>query len=536
MEIRWDSARLADLAANLEGKGALLMALRNDMIDTCDRAGRSAVDSTAMVIASLWAESSAEELVVRQRLLIDAENQLLWDLTPPPLDNERRAPLRSRTADDISAELDAALDQLATPPAGLSDGATPSAELRVIELTYELAVAHRNRALLDRQVPDASPSLSALIDYLGYELAITRPAPHLDWQRVAAATAAIRRLLDESWFADVGREDLLAIHEILADLAGPELDAVIRGLSDDEIYRWFHEFDGVRGGNVSTDEEASLFETLAAAASAATLFRLAGAEGGSRFMQIADAVRRKAPAEVGLEFIEACAAHASASDAALLAALAGLAALDRRHRNISATSLQLHGLLQPLSAATAGFLGRQAVERDDPVIVEFFEGVGSAIDTAVKTLGELTVVGLADRDRFRQTWSEVGGIAGLAFSDPGDFLQIVLDIETLRRNPARWTGSTLAGFLTAGIGRLARFGRLGALAGSTAAWLERLSDTAIISRPRLQLRVRHVSRMLDRVGIALDATAVSEAIAQLARVDEHLDELEETCPAPAGSD
>lgn len=542
MEIRWDTARLTNMALNLEGKGSLLMALRGDMIDTCARVGRVAVDSTAIVIASLWAESSAGDLLIRQRLLTEAETQLLWDLNPPPPHDKFRAPVRARMADDIEAELDAALDQLtaldhlARAPAGLSGETAARAELRVIELTYELAVAKRNRTLLDRRVPDASQSLSDLIDYLGYEMAVSQPVPHLEWQRVAGATSAVRRLLNESWFSDVGRGDLLTIHEILAGLAGPELDAVIRGLSDDEIYRWFHELDGVRGGNLSEGEEAVLFDTVAAAASAATLFRLAGAEGGSRFMQIATAVQRTAPAEVGIEFIEACAAHASASDESLLAALGGLAALDRRHRTVAVTSLHLQGLLDPLSVATTAFLERQTIERDDPVVVEFFAGVLGAIGTAVRTLGELTIVGLVDRDRFRQTWSEVGGIASMAFTDPGEFLEIVVDVETLRRNPARWTGSVLAGFLTAGFGRLARLGRLGGLAGSTARWLKRLTDKVIISGPRLQLRARHVSPVLDRVGVALDAAAVSEAMEELALVDEHLEELGEICPVVPGTD
>lgn len=526
MEIRWDTARLAGMAANLEDKGAMLMALRGDMIDTCARVGRPAVDSTAIVIASLWAASSAEDLLTRKRLLTEAETQLLWDLTPPSPAANLRAPLQARTANDISAELDAALARLASAPANLSERTAARAEFRVLELIYELAVAERNRALLERQVPDASPSLAALIDYLGYELAVSQPVPHVDWQRVAETTAEVRHLLDESWFDDVGRRDLLAIHELLGGLDGLELDAVIRGLSDDELYRWFHEFDGIRGGNLSELEEAALFETLAAAASAATLFRLAGAEGGSRFIEIATAVQETAPAEVAIEFIEACAASGSASDEALLAALAGLAALDPRHRHISATSLQMQDLLAPLSTATTGFLQRQMVERDDPLVIEFFEGVGSAIGTAAVTLGELTVVGLVDRDRFRQAWSEVGGIVGRAFADPGDFLQIVLDIETLQRNPARWTGSALAGLLTAGFGRLARLGRLGIPAGSAAGWLERLADTPIISGPRLQLRTRHVSPALDRVGVALDAAAVREAIAELVLLDGYLEELD----------
>jgi len=526
MEIRWDTVQLEELAASVERKGTRLMALRGDVMQISARVGRPAVDSSTMVIASLWAEDSAADLTARRQLLSEAEEQLLWDLAPPSPRERYRAPLQSRAANVIEADLDAALGWLATASGTPFDRTAAGAELRVIELTYELAMAERNRSLLERNLPDASSSLSDLIDYLGYEMSISQPVPHLDWRRVAAATTEVRRLLDESWFDDVGRKDLLSIHEIVADLAGPELDAVIRGLSDDEIYRWFHEFDGVRGGNLSEAEEAALFDTLAGAASAATLFRLAGAEGGSRFMQIATAVQRTAPAEVSMEFIEACSAHASASDEALLGALAGLAALDPRHRNVVVASLRLQGLLDPLSAATTSFLDRQTVERDDPVVVEFFAGIGAALGTAVVTLGHLTVAGLTDRDRFRQSWSDVGGLAGLAFTDPDDFVLIVLDIETLRRNPARWLGSSVAAFATAGAGRLARLGHLGKLAGTANRWLKRLSDTVILNGRRLQLRAGQVPPVLDRVGVALDASTVSKAIAELALVDGYLEELD----------
>jgi hypothetical protein len=535
MEIRWDTTRMGELAANLDTKGTRLMSLRGDVTETCARARRPPVDLSTLVITSLWAESNAEGLVIRQGLLNDAEAQLLWDLTPSPPPGKSRAPLRSRAAEDIEAELDAALGQLSAAPdaTGL---VIARAEVRVIELTYELAVAERNRLLLEHRLPDVSTSLSELIDYLGYEIAKAQPVPTLDWHRVAEATTAVRRLLDESWFGDVGRADLLAINDVVAGLEGPEFDAVILGLSDDELYRWFHEFDGVRGGNLSEAEEDALFDTFAATGSAATLLRLAGAEGSSRFLQIADAVQRTAPSEVGMEFIEACAAQAADSEEALLATLAGLARLDRRRRNIVGASLHLQGLLDPLAMATTAFLERQTIERDNPIVVEFFAGLGAAIGTAARTLGELTVAGVVDRDRFRDSWSAVGGLVGTAFTDPADFVEVVLDIETLRRNPARWTGSAAAGLLTAGVGRVARPGHLGKMTGSAAAWLERISDTVILSGRRLQLRAGHVPPALDRVGVALDAAAVSAAISELALVDEYLDELADECAPSASTD
>ncbi len=526
MEIRWDTARLLELSANLDGKGTLLMARRGDVIEACARVARHPIELRALVIAALWAESRAADLKARQRLLTAAESQLLWDLAPPPPDDRSGPAIRSRDLQDIEDDLDVALRQGASIAASASGLAQAQAGRRITELMYELAVAARNSSLVARRVPPSSSALSDLIDYLGYEIALMQPDPHLDRRRVAGATSAIRRLLDESWFRDVGRTDLLTIHEILANLAHPELDAVVRELSDDELFRWFHELDGVRGGNLSDAEEAELFDMLARAASAATLLRLARAEGGSRFMQIASAVRRAAPPHVGMEFIEACVAHASDGDEALIAALAGLAALDRRRRNVVVASLHFQGLLDPLSAATAVFLDRQKIERDDPIVIEFFEGLGSAIGTAVLTLGELTVAGVVDRDAFRSSWSQVGGLAAMAFTDPRRFGAIVIDLETLRRNPARWTGSAAAAFAASGAGRLARAGHFGKLTGSAARWLKRLADTVIINGKRLQLRGGHVPPVLDRLGVALDAAAIREAVTELALVEGHVGEID----------
>jgi hypothetical protein len=112
MEIRWDTARLEEIAVDLGDKGTSLMALRGNMIETCARVGGTAVDSTAMVIASLWAQSTAEDLLDRTRRLREAETQLLWDLGPSATRHGLQAPLRARAASAIERELDTALNQL----------------------------------------------------------------------------------------------------------------------------------------------------------------------------------------------------------------------------------------------------------------------------------------------------------------------------------------------------------------------------------------------------------------------------------------
>ncbi|MCP3973821.1 MAG: hypothetical protein GY720_04945 [bacterium] len=529
MDIRWDTSRMAELAVSLDNKSRALAAHRLDMHELCSRLG-AAVGLRHLAIASEWADRRSHDLMERRRMLSEAEETLLWHLDALPPVEPALPRLQSRSTEHIEADLDAAFERLARLSNGVATTAGNRAELRCAELTYELGVAQRNEYLLAESLPhpDVVAAFTEVIDFLGYQIARARPRPTPDWQRVARMVDEIRRLLDESWFSDVGRGDLLAIQQILAGLAPVEIDAVLSRLNTDELYRWFHELDGVRGGNLSETEEAELFAVIARSAGAQALFRLANAEAGTRFGAIAAAVRNEAPLEVALEFIEICAAEAAQSDDALVATLAGLAGLEPRHRTVAATALAEAGLLAQLGAATDAFIRRQSIERNSPLIVEFFEGLLGAIGGAALTVADLSLVGIVDRHRFREAWSSMGGVVGLAFHDPIEFAEIVLDIETLRQNPARWAGAVSSEFVSAGIGRLARLGRLGRLARIASRWLKRVGKFVLLETERVSLRAQHVAATLQEIGGAASAAAVRDALDDLEELEDQVEDLEES--------
>lgn len=529
MEIRWDTSHMAELSAGLDDKSRMLAEMRLDVHGICHRHDSLAPHLRQMVIAAAWVEDRAEDLMVRRRRLLDAESGFLWQLQARSPVDAARPPLRSRSSESIEAQLDGAFETLAWLANGLPDISTSRAELRVAELTYELAVARRNEYLLGVDLPEPAVVgvFTEIMDHLGYQIARSRQAPPLDWRRITAAAGEIQQLLDESWFGDVGRADLLAIQEALQELDSAEMDAVIDRLSSDELYRWFHELDGIRGGNLREPEESELFAIIARTAGAATLFRLAGAERGTRFHVVAAAVRAQAAPEIAMEFIEMCAAEATATDDALVAVLAGLAALDGRRRTVVATSLAEQNLLDPLALATAALVSRQSIDRDSPIVVEFFEGLAGALLGAATTLGELSFLGLVDRHRFREAWSNMGGVIQLAFDDPVSFIETVLDIETLRHNPARWSGAAATDVVSVGVGRLAKIGRLGRFAQTAARWLRRVGDLVLIDTKRLSVQTRHVTAALQEFDAATTAAAIRGALAELTEIESYIRELDD---------
>jgi hypothetical protein len=481
-----------------------------------------------MVIAALWAEHAAEAIRQRVGALREAEAELIWHLAGQARPDRFRADLRARSREAIVADLELAMHAI-EPTVGPKPGSKdPPENHRVLRLIYELAVGEHRRLLLAPEAPPPQPmgELVALINYLGYQVARSRPTPAIEWSRVFTALDAIRSYLDESWFADVGRTDLELIRMELESLSAPEFDAAVSLLSDAELYRWFHELDGVRGGNLDPAEEATLFEMIAGRASPATLLRIALAEGGSRFVEITAAVRAAAPLETAMEFIELCAAGAVQSDQLLVASLAGLAALSEGSRRIVLTSLRGDGILDSLAAAATSFIEANSTNRTDPLIVEFFKGLLTAVGDGASAMADLTIVGLVDRHQFREAWSSLGRVVGLAVTNPAEFLAVVIDIDTMRRNPARWLGATTADVATIGIGKLARLGRLGRAARALADLLQRLGDAPILRAGRLQLEAGHLSDVIGHLNGAAAALDLRVLMAQLATVQATTAQLE----------
>ncbi|NND04425.1 MAG: hypothetical protein HKN91_16740, partial [Acidimicrobiia bacterium] len=375
--------------------------------------------------------------------------------------------------------------------------------------------------------PDLSVigELQRLIDFLAYEMARQRPDTVVDWNAGIQAADQIKRLLDESWFRDVRRTDLIAISEIFGGMAGGDLDAVIAQLEDAHLYRWLREMDGIGGGNLTVNEEQSVFRSIAQHASAATIFRVANAEKGAKFPEIAQAVESSAPPAVAIEFIELCAAAASNSTLALTAALSGLVALTAAERVVAYTALMRSGSAEHLAAATSEFLKAQIVERDDSVLVEFLEGVLAGLTSAVDATWDLTAALLVDSHEFREAWAGLGRTISLVAQDPIAFVAVILDVNTLAKNPAHWSGEAVADISTLGLGKLARLGRLGTVAKVVADRLRRLA-TRTAGVGRLEVEAGHLAATVDRLASATDAVAIRQLIEQHIRVETLNDELD----------
>lgn len=525
--IRWDIDRMSELAAALDAKAGRIRRLRDLALGALDR-GNSLCDPRAMPIAALWADHGAVNLRERAKLLGAAERELLWSLDQVDVrasDRRRMPAMQARSIDVVSVHLDVAHEAAAaTVPGSI---AAARAEARIATLTFELAVATRAASLMALTPPDPRnlATLDKLIDFLSYEIAKSAPHPPAEWARVAEATEAIRRHLDESWFGDVSRGELETISEILESLSGAELDLVIASLSDAELYRWFRELDGIRGGNLDLTEEMDMFAMVAGKAGAATLIRLAGAERGAKFAEIAAAVQRYSPREVAMEFVEIAAASAATSDDSLGAALAGLVALGEREREIVLASLHSNGLLVDLDVATKAFLSRHTRERDDPVVVEFFEGLLEALGGTVKTIVDLSIGGLVDSHRFRESWSQLAKVIVMIPTDPIQFAAVVVDLDTFAANPSRWLGGASADVLTLGVGRLARLGRLGTLAKSVADWIKKFGRGVVARRGNLELQRGHVIAAIERLHDAADAAAARRVINDALLVESYSDEL-----------
>ena len=390
-------------------------------------------------------------------------------------------------------------------------------ERRLAELAIEELRIQRSLIVLAgaAAAEDAAAEFDSMIAYLSYELAATAPRAHFDLGRVIATTDEIRSLLNESFFGDVSRLELLEIEFLLGSLEPPEFNAVIGRLNDDELYRWFHELDGVRGGNLDLGEEERLFQTIARLGDGDTLWRLANAEFGERFVEIADAVTRLASPETAIPFIARCAEVATESDAAAAAALAGLNRLAPADQQVALVVLADADLLGPLLDTVDKLTRRIAGERDDPIPIEMFEGLVHAVWAPIKSLGGLTIQGLWDHHAFRRSWSQLGRAWQFLFEDPVDFLRAVIDLDGLLHNPAFWIGgiipSVVLSLVGAGAaGRLAVAGRLG-----------RRAQYMITHIDEFVARIRRAAgvRWADEVGAITDPRLAKLAREMGVRVD-----------------
>lgn len=99
--------------------------------------------------------------------------------------------------------------------------------------------------------------------------------PPIDQASVDAAREDIRDALDGGWNG-VRSGELSDIEDVLDGLSGPELDAVLSGMTDAELRHWVDELDdGWVGSGWSRERRQELWSMIAAKASRPTLERLA---------------------------------------------------------------------------------------------------------------------------------------------------------------------------------------------------------------------------------------------------------------------
>ncbi len=440
MRYRLDKGLLETEATGLRTAADELSWTGARVLSVLATAGRHSSSSAALsgVVESM--SDRAADLATRVRLLRLAEERILLEtdlatLTclPDEGSTDRAAEVERRLLEVTLAEVEVQLESAHGLPGG-----DPAA--------LELVAA-----------------LEALDAAISWNLHRSPHQPVPDSPVVDRSVAAIRADLNESWFGDVSRKELLSIGGTLADLDQPEFDAVIATLSDDELYRWFHELDGIRGGNLSEAEEAELFTMLTTRGSAATSWRLAQAEHGTRFHHLAAAMATHPDPATRLDFLLLAAADPTDPDHAI-AALSGLDSLDPAWQTVTATQLGPK-TLDVLSGTLVTYLDEIDPSRDDAIPIEFLEGIWDGTWEIGSAVAGLTIQGLWDRHAFREHWAGLGGGIALLFRDPKAFVSALIDLEGLKANPTHWAGSLIPDIaaiaLSGGAAAAARTGKLG---------------------------------------------------------------------------
>ena len=133
---------------------------------------------------------------------------------------------------------------------------------------------HRTCEAVVRTLRSATLTLAGpLAEHLD---ATARQIGAVDRRRVDEARATLRAALDPGGWG-VRQDDLDRIRDTLAGLSGPELDAVVAGLDDDELHRWFDQMnEGWIKGGWPEDRVRELLVLIGEKGSLTTWRRLAG--------------------------------------------------------------------------------------------------------------------------------------------------------------------------------------------------------------------------------------------------------------------
>jgi hypothetical protein len=315
----------------------------------------------------------------------------------------------------------------------------------------------------------------------------------------------IQSLLDQSWFGDVSRGELLEIGEVFNGLDPATATLVSASLTNGDWSRILRELDGARGGNLNTEEETELFASLVSRLSGAEVWRIMTAE--EKGPEILVAAAQFAPPPVLFDLAHQATLHLDGDDQelALSTALTTLTTMSGANQQAATALLAETGTLADLlDVAGQAQAELEAAQEHGRPVIEFFKGAGGAIKGIWDGVYGLTLQVITDPHRWSTNWGDIGRLVEFAFDSPGDFVYQVADIDTLKDNPGYWLGGLVpdvaATVLTGGA----------VTAGNRGAKLARLANAlrAIKHIPDSVGNLRHVDLTAIRAALSTRLDAV----------------------------
>ena len=228
-----------------------------------------------------------------------------------------------------------------------------------------------------------------------------------------AAAAAIRDNLEDGWFTEVTRGDLLENSEIVDALSLDATHELIDRLSDAELRKWFGEFhDGglpfVEDG-LTAAERGEFHDTLASRLTPAQLVRVHDAlDGEDRRLELADAIARESGESTRVGVV---ARLADRVDDDPIQTDVGLSGATTRYWDADARGV---------ATVLAGFDASEA------------EGLARALDTLSESRLDAVLRAATGRSSFQSTFS-AGGMPSspTVFSSPELLVDIVRDAAAI---------------------------------------------------------------------------------------------------------
>ncbi|NNJ48505.1 MAG: hypothetical protein HKP18_11830 [Acidimicrobiia bacterium] len=411
----------------------------------------------------------------------------------------RLAELGRARLDEIQAEIDALVS---VPRHLVAD------QLKELETGWWRQMGDLAAILADKYPGEGWDVWEATAAYNLHHLTLESP----DERLAVDSVERIQALLDQGWFGDVSRGELLEIGEVFDSLDPATATLVSASLTDGDWSRILRELDGARGGNLNVAEETSLFTSLVTRLSGDQIWRIMSAE--EKGPEILVVAAQFAPPPVLFDLTHQAALHLDGDDQelALSTALTTLTTMGDADQQAATALLAESGTLADLLDAAARTQAElEAANEHGHPVVEFFKGAGGAVKGIWDGVYGLTLQVITDPHRWSTNWGDIGRVAEFAWNSPGDFLYQVADIDTLKDNPGYWLGGLVpdvaAAVFTAGTATAATRGAKLARLASALRSIDRVTPDSIrklnLSHVRTTLRARLdnlTTRLADETG------------------------------------